>query len=242
MSWFVAASLLAGCAVRQPWALEPGQHPHSFVRTKRIETSGELLLFLPAGFRNDGRTRYPLLIFLHGSGESGHDLEKLKLYGPPKILAAGADFPFIVASPQARDRFDPVTLDAMLDELLEQLPIDPDRVYLTGLSMGGKWTYGWASLYPERFAAIAPVCGTWDPADACHLKHIPVWAFHGDQDPTVPLAGDQAMVDAIKACGGEARITVYPNVGHDSWTTTYANQDLYQWLLQQRRQPPAKSQ
>ncbi len=199
-----------------------------------------MLLYLPAGFQRRGTEKYPLLIFLHGSGEAGDDLEKLKAHGPPQIVETQPKFPLIVASPQARssiERFDPVTLNAMLDQLLEQLPIDPDRVYLTGLSMGGMWTYGWAALAPERFAAIAPVCGDWDPADACRLKDLPTWAFHGAKDDVVPIAGDQAMNDAIKACGGNPRFTVYPDTGHDAWTPAYADPQLYSWLLQQRRRP-----
>ena len=236
--------LIAGCAARHGWVLAPGQHPQSFERRVTVETHGRFLLYLPAAFDPSGRTRYPLLIFLHGSGESGEDLEKVKVHGPPKLVASKPDFPFIVASPQARnhiERFDPATLDAMLDELLEQLPVDPDRIYLTGLSMGGIWTYGWAIRHPERFAAIAPVCGLWDPGDACRLKDVPVWAFHGAQDPVVPLDGDQAMIDAIKACGGDARLTVYLYTGHDSWNQAYADPELYQWLLQQRRRAPSGS-
>ncbi|TLY98491.1 MAG: phospholipase [Gammaproteobacteria bacterium] len=235
--------LIAGCAARHGWVLAPGQHPQSFERRVTVETHGRFLLYLPAAFDPSGRTRYPLLIFLHGSGESGEDLEKVKVHGPPKLVASKPDFPFIVASPQARnhiERFDPATLDAMLDELLEQLPVDPDRIYLTGLSMGGIWTYGWAIRHPERFAAIAPVCGLWDPGDACRLKDVPVWAFHGAQDPVVPLDGDQAMIDAIKACGGDARLTVYLYTGHDSWNQAYADPEPYTCLLQQRRRAVRK--
>lgn len=240
----VAAALLAacvalgGCAERESWTLTPGQHPQSFTRTVRVEAQGRLLLYLPADFRPHGSTRYPLLIFLHGSGESGSDLDKVKVHGPPKFLDSRPDFPFIVASPQARnssERFEPAVLDGMFEELLAQLPIDPDRVYLTGLSMGGIWTYGWASKHPERFAAIAPVAGLWDPADACRLKDVPVWAFHGAKDDVVSPAADQAMIDAINACGGHARLTMYKEAGHDSWTETYANPELYRWLLKQRR-------
>ena len=233
---------LAGCASRRGWTLAEGQHPQSFRREVTLEAQGRLLLFLPAGFKAHGAQRYPLLIFLHGSGESGDDLEKVKTNGPPKLVATRPDFPFIVAAPQAPsaiERFDTPTLNAMLDELLAQLPVDRDRVYLTGLSMGGEWSYGWASENPERFAAIAPVSGLWNPAVACRLKAIPVWAFHGAKDDVVPLAGDQAMIDAIRACGGNARFTVYPDAGHDAWTVTYANQELYDWLLQQRRAPDA---
>ncbi len=106
--------------------------------------------------------------------------------------------------------------------------------------MGGIWSYGWASVHPGRFAAIAPVCGAWDPVDACKLKDVPVWAFHGAQDDAVPIAGDQAMVDAINACGGQARISVYPDVGHDVWNPAYADPQLYAWLLQQHRHPTRK--
>src|SRR4029077_8139965 len=114
---FAGFSVVAGCAARQTWVLAPGQHPQSFQRTMTVEAQSRQLLYLPAGFDRSGATRYPLLIFLHGSGESGEDLEKLKVHGPPKILGARADFPFIVASPQAHnsvERFNPVVLNAML--------------------------------------------------------------------------------------------------------------------------------
>jgi predicted peptidase len=240
---FASCGVLAGCAAHRPWVLVPGQSPQSFERRVTVDAHGRLLLFLPTGFDARAGIRYPLLIFLHGSGEAGADLEKLKVHGPPQLVSSHPDFPFIVASPQARnsiERFDSSTLNAMLDELLRRLPIDPDRVYLTGLSMGGMWTYGWASQRPERFAAIAPVCGDWDPADACRLKDVPVWAFHGAKDDVVALAGDQAMIDAVKACGGSARLTVYPEVGHDAWTPAYADSELYRWLLQQRRKTASR--
>ena len=234
-----AASLLGGCAHRQDWALAEGQHAHVFERRVTLNVEGRFLLFLPAGFAAHGSTKYPLLIFLHGSGEAGADLEKLKAHGPPKIVAARPDFPFIVASPQSLEDssrgFDPVMLNAMLDELIARLPIDTTRIYLTGLSMGGIWSYGWASMHPERFAAIAPVSAAWDPVDACKLKDVPIWAFHGANDDVVPVDRDRAMVEAITKCGGDIRFTVYPDTGHDAWTPAYANPELFTWLLQHRR-------
>ncbi|MGH8305848.1 MAG: prolyl oligopeptidase family serine peptidase [Steroidobacteraceae bacterium] len=234
-----ALGLLAGCAARGAWSLAQGQNPQSFKRTVTLQIEGRLLLFLPAGFQMHGKTRYPLLIFLHGSGEVGNDLEKLKVYGPPKIVGSRPDFPFIVASPQSPQNairgFDPLMLSAMLDELIERLPIDTDRVYVTGLSMGGIWSYGWASMHPERFAAIVPISGAWDPADACMLKDVPIWAFHGAKDNVVPIARDQAMADAVRACGGDIRFTVYPDTGHDAWTAAYGNPELFTWLLMHRR-------
>ena len=231
-------SLLAGCAAQHRWTLAEGQHPQAYQAKVTRVVSGKFLLFLPAGYKAHGKTRYPLLIFLHGSGEAGDDLEKVKVHGPPNFVSSRPDFPFIVASPQSsssRD-FDPVELNLMLDKLLAKLPVDPDRVYLTGLSMGGIWSYGWASLNPQRFAAIAPVCGRWETGDACKLKGMPIWAFHGAKDDAVPIEGDQAMIDAINACGGNAKISVYPDVGHDVWNVAYADPQLYEWLLQHRRQ------
>jgi predicted peptidase len=200
-----------------------------------------MLLYLPAGFRVHGAKRYPLLVFLHGSGESGTDLEKLKMHGLPKIVATRRDFPFIVASPQTPAPYrqlDSLTLTAMLDELLARLPIDRDRVYLTGISMGGTMSYRWASENPARFAAVVPVSGYGVPEDACRLKDLPIWAFHGAKDHAVAIERDEATIKAINACGGQARFTVDPEGDHDDpyWSTVYGNPELYDWLLKQHRQ------
>ena len=231
-------AFIAGCASEGRWHLAEGQRPQHFARQVTRMVGADLLLYLPKGFDERGARKYPLLIFLHGSGESGHDLQRVRAHGPPALVGDRPDFPFIVASPQAPEGwqgFDPVMLNAMLDELVARLPIDIDRIYLTGLSMGGEWSYGWASMSPNRFAAIAPVCGAWNPEVACRLKNVPVWAFHGAQDTVVPIADDQAMVEAINQCGGDARITVYPDVGHDAWTPAYADSALFDWLLAHRR-------
>jgi predicted peptidase len=126
-------------------------------------------------------------------------------------------------------------LDALLQEILQQLPVDSERVYLTGLSMGGYGTWSFATDHPERFAAIAPISGAGDPDRACLLKHVPIWAFHGGKDPVVYLKDDQDMVDAVRDCGGDAKFTVYPDGGHDVWTQTYDNPELYRWFLEHRR-------
>jgi predicted peptidase len=235
--------VLAGCAAGNARKLAEGQHAQTLHRRVTRIVDAQYLLYLPAGFQTRGNRKYPLLIFLHGSGEAGHDLEKLKVNGPPKIVESRRDFPFIVASPQtpsSEEGFDYAMLDGLLDELLERLPIDPDRVYLTGLSLGGEWTYAWASANPGRIAAIAPVSGTWTPEVACRLKSVPVWAFHGARDDVVPIEGDKAMVDAINACGGDAKLTVYPDTGHDAWTQAYADEELYAWLLRHRRAAPGR--
>jgi predicted peptidase len=177
------------------------------------------------------------MVFLHGAGERGSDLEKVKTHGPPKLVAQGKVFPFILVSPQCPEGqwWDTDMLDALLDTVLAKYRVDPDRVYLTGLSMGGFATWAWAAAHPERFAAIAPICGGGDPFLAWRLKSLPVWAFHGAKDPVVPVKMTTDMVDALKAAGGDVRVTIYPDAGHDAWTDTYNNQELYDWFLQHHR-------
>ncbi len=148
----------------------------------------------------------PLMIFLHGSGERGDNLDQVKLHGPSKIADRDPKFPFILVSPQlpADQDWDLARFDALLAWALKTLPADPDRVTLTGLSRGGHATWRWAAAEPWRFAAVAPVAGTGQPADACSLKALPVWAFHGDRDDVVVPEGSFAMVRALRACGGSA--------------------------------------
>ena len=196
-------------------------------------------LFLPDNYPESARDRWPLLIFLHGSGERGADIARVKVNGPPKMLDGRPGFPFITVSPQLPDDgseyWNVKTLDRMVDLLARRLRIDPDRIYLTGLSLGGYATWDWAVLRPDRFAAIAPVAGRGDVTQACRLGQIPIWAFHGDSDPVVPIAGDFEMVQAVRRCGGHPRLTVYPDTGHDSWTATYNDAALYVWMLEHRR-------
>ena len=171
------------------------------------------------------------------SGERGADLKKVAKHGPPKLVEAGRDFPFILLSPQCPTGqwWDLAALDAWLDEVVRKYRVDADRIYLTGLSMGGYGTWGWAQRVPGRFAAIVPVCGGGDPAQGEKLKGLPVWAFHGDKDTAVPVVRTEEMIAAIKAAGGEPRVTIYPGVAHDSWTEAYATEDVYTWMLSKRR-------
>lgn len=192
------------------------------------------LTWLPGDYRHDRHKKYPLIIFLHGSGERGNDLEKVKAWGPPSFVESRPDFPFIVISPQCPDNqwWDTKDLDQMLSRLLRKYRIDKDRMYLTGLSMGGFGTWQWAIDKPDRFAAIAPVCGGGNPIFAEDLKNLPIWAFHGADDPVVPVKGTTEMVEAINKAGGNAKMTIYPGVGHDSWRNAYADENLYKWFLE----------
>src|SRR5262249_47409491 len=146
--------------------------------------------------------------------------------------------PFIVVSPQSpRFGWDVDTLNALLNDVVAHYKVDQDRIYLTGLSMGGGGTWQLAAAHPERFAAIVPVCGyTNNPADAGQLKDLPIWVFHGAKDSSVPLKRSEDMVKALEEVkAAEVKFTVYPEAGHDSWTETYDNPELYKWLLEHKR-------
>lgn len=198
--------------------------------------SYDYLLFLPNNYET--QEQWPTILFLHGAGEKGSNLEYVKRHGVPRIVEEQPDFPFIVVSPQCPQRgyWSVPLLSNLLDEVLSTYRVDADRVYLTGISMGGFGTWYLGTAQPQRFAAIAPICGGGEPEYACNLKELPVWTFHGARDTVVPLRESEEMVKALKACGGNVKFTVYPEAGHDSWTQTYNNPALYDWFLQHRRE------
>ena len=197
------------------------------------------LLFLPKDYGEYPQQKWPLILFLHGAGERGNDLNLIKAHGIPKIVEQRENFPFIAVSPQCpKHSWWPVeveALNALLDDVIERYAVDTKRIYLTGLSMGGYGTWALATAYPERFAAIAPICGGGDPDEACALKDIPVWVFHGAKDAVVSVEESKKMVKALEDCGGDVRFTIYPEADHDSWTETYDNPELYVWFLRHSR-------
>jgi len=196
----------------------------------------EYLLSVPEN-SGDGREQRPLLLFLHGAGERGEDLALVRKHWPVKAVEKGQAFPFIVLAPQCLPGrwWHPDELMALLDEVVALQPVDMDRIHITGLSMGGFGAWALAIAEPDRFAAIAPICGGGVPYVAERIKDLPVWAFHGAKDSVVPLYESERMIEALRACGGNPKLTVYPDAEHDSWTETYANPELYAWLLQHRR-------
>lgn len=193
---------------------------------------------LPEGYADHSERRYAVIIFLHGAGERGVDLSWVRVHGPWKSLAQHPELECILVAPQC----DPESwwqandIDDLVDEVLAKYRVDPDRVYLTGLSMGGFGTWAETTAHPERFAAVAPICGGGDPKQVARMKQVPTWVFHGAKDSVVPLSMSQEMVDALKAAGGTVRFTIYPDADHDSWTETYSNPEFYEWLLGQRRE------
>jgi len=201
--------------------------------TKTVDCN--YLLYLPADYGKDVKKQWPLIMFLHGAGERGKNVLAVRKHGPPKLAAQGKQFDFIIISPQCpNDVWWPEKTDmliSLLDDIEAKYRVDTDRVYLTGLSMGGFGTWSLAIAYPDRFAAIAPICGGGERYGAYRLKKVPVWAFHGAKDPVVPVERSKEMVEAVKKVGGDAKITIYPEAEHDSWTVTYDNPELYEWFL-----------
>ncbi len=213
---------------------------------KVLSASVRYLLFLPKGYDATSAKRWPLILFLHGAGERGTDVWKVATHGPPKNVAQNPDFPFVVVSPQCPEgeRWSDEILLGLLDDVTRDLQVDTDRVYLTGLSMGGYGSWSLGLSHPERFAAIVPICGGGELITVLlaggekgrALKSLGVWAFHGGKDPVVPLEESQRMVDILKKVGAQdVKLTVYPEAGHDSWTEAYKNPELYEWLLSHHR-------
>jgi predicted peptidase len=216
--------------------------PHGFLDRIHKDAAGheaKYVIFVPHAY--DGEQAFPLIFFLHGHGESGADGKKQAKVGLGSAIRKQENtFPFIVVFPQSQkytwktDSEDTRRALDILAEVEKEFRVDPRRVYLTGLSMGGYGTWGLAAKYPERWAAIVPICGGGRTDSAAAIKNIPCWCFHGAADPTVPVANSRKMIAAMKEAGGAPKYTEYPGVKHNSWDKAYATKELYEWLLEQR--------
>jgi predicted peptidase len=239
---------LTGCSARHP--MIGGQSPETF----EVRLPVRYLLYVPPEYRADPMNAkhgdghgWPLVLFLHGAGERGSDLKLVEMHGPPKLVAQGKQFPFILISPQCpKDEWwDGQLLTQLLDHMEKQFKVDADRIYVTGLSMGGYGTWDLARRHPNRFAAIAPICGGSEPSLVSlfpGMKALPIWAFHGADDKTVPTSRSEDMVDALhKAGNANVKLTIYRNTGHDSWTKTYQDPAFWEWLLSQKRRASLQS-
>jgi predicted peptidase len=220
-------------------SLQQGQTPHAFLSSSGVEV--RYLLYVPEDY--DPAKEWPLIVFLHGRGSDGDDLESLFDFTPVDYGEDPEDFPFILISPQLPSGYwgkmvDPV--NELLDHIIATLAVDTTRLYLTGFSNGGHGTWLYALKYPERFAAMAPVAGapttgTIDsmPDNLCILKEMPIWIFHGADDKIANPELDIEAVAILEACDANVQLTLYPDTGHDdAWIPTYGNPAFYEWLLQ----------
>ena len=212
----------------------------SFASEVTIKIGYKYLLTLPEGYDAAGGKKWPLLVFLHGAGERGDNLELLKKHGPPKLIAAGRKFEAIVASPQAPagEVWNPHGVKALVDAIGKQHQVDGSRIYLTGLSMGGFGTFDTLAHHPGVFAAAIPICGGAgiNVLKFSALRDLPIWIFHGAKDTTVPVSFSEMAAGWFKRAGApNVKFTVYPEAGHDSWTQTYDNPEVWKWLFEQTR-------
>jgi predicted peptidase len=194
-------------------------------------------LYLPKEYDDKPAEKWPLLLFLHGGGERGDDLEKVKIHGPPKLVAHGKQFPFVLVSPQVPtdDRWHADELAKLLDSLANTLRIDTQRLYVTGLSMGGSGTWSLVSAYPDKFAAAMPMCGRGDLEAVPKLAKTPIWVLVGGQDRERTVQNCEDMANALAKAGCDGRFTLYFQLPHDCWTVTYDNPQTYEWLLSHKR-------
>ncbi len=201
----------------------------------------QYMLVLPADYSRMDRA-WPMILFLHGGSGRGQNLDLVKSYGPPLIAEEQKNFPFVVLAPQCPEGEYWTTkadiLAALLDDVLKRYQIDPDRVYLTGTSMGGNGTWNLVCQHPEYFAAVTPMAAIpsipniWNK----RLISMPIWAFHGDKDTICPIETDEAMINALRAHGASPRFTILQGKGHYIGEDMYKNQDLYDWFLTNTRQ------
>lgn len=225
-------------------AVRAGEAQTGFVPRLHKGSGGDskYVLFVPHGYKGD--KEFPLILFLHGAGERGEDGEapvKQGVGSAIKFKGAEKNFPCFVIFPQCRGKGnwkaggpDADRALAILDEVMKEYKIDSKRLYLTGLSLGGFGTWSLAAAHPEKWAAIAPICGGGDPGSAERIKHIPCWCFHGDQDQAIKVEQSRDMIEALKAAGGKPKYDEYKGVGHNCWDRAYTTKELYDWLLMQR--------
>jgi predicted esterase len=193
---------------------------------------------LPEPVAKDPTRKWPTILSLHGSGGRGLPLSA----GTPALRQSGKVKPdtFIVIAPRcpANSWWSMPALEDLLTEVCARYPVDPDRLYLTGESMGGFGSWTLLAAQPDRFAAAVPICGGGDPREAELFKDVPVWVFHGAKDKSALPEKSREMVEALRRAGGRVRYTQYPDQGHDIWDTVYAMPEVYDWLLQQVRGKP----
>lgn len=238
---------LAAATPAFPQAERPRGIPDCFQYKTHQQPGGQTyayLLYLPAQYEDDKNHRWPVIITLHGSGECG-SVERMAGMALPRFVASRPKkFPFIVVAVNAPTMWYRGKNAAAVLEILEEVAAnhrtDPDRVYLTGYSMGGFGTWELAIARPDLFAAIVPVCGVGIPAAGGNIASLPTWAFHGAMDRNVPVAGSRQMIEAMKEAGGHPRYTEYPSEAHEIWESVYRSMSVYKWLLEQRRPAPPK--
>lgn len=247
----ITIALILGCQSIK------AQQPLPYIKDVYVTSKSSLPYRLLYPLNYNKNKKYPIVVFLHGSGQRGNDNET-QLIGVPKRLTDSAGrikYPCFILVPQC-DKKDvwvkfpnfPTSLEATklatpsaeatlakLDLLIKTLPIDRKRVYITGYSMGGEGAFDFLTRRPNLFAAAIPICSVADTAKAKLIYKTPIWAFHGDQDDVNDVKYSRLMITALKNHKGTPKYTEYPGVKHNSWTRAYDEPDLFDWLFSQKR-------
>ena len=209
------------------------------VQTTLLEEDLRYYLYYPENYNDEKDQEFGLLLFLHGGGEAGGSLEDLQIGGPPKMIVDGKKFPFLILAPQhphKKQFWNTRAVKQLLDSVIANNRVDTGKIYLTGLSRGGSAAWEMAVQYPETFAAMAVVCGMTPLPYASWIdKKMPIWVFHGAEDPVISVAESEEMVEKLETMGYQVRFTKYEGVGHDAWTKAYNTEELYSWFVQQKR-------
>ncbi|MCP4975742.1 MAG: prolyl oligopeptidase family serine peptidase [Maribacter sp.] len=231
---FLVLWLFQGCSAQK----QSSQLIDAEMETIISESLGYYLYF-PEDYEDRKNEKFPLLLFLHGGGESGDSLSALKSNGPPKLIAEGKQFPFLILAPQNPHKkkwWNTRAVAQLLDTIVENNRVDKNRIYLTGLSRGGGAAWEMAIQYPDKFAALAVICGmTPVPYAGWINKKMPIWVFHGEEDNSIPISESERMVNRLKGLGYDVKFTRYPGVGHNSWLQAYSTEELYEWFMKQER-------
>ena len=224
--------LCQGCSAQKSSLIED---------TKTVDQSKELsyYLFLPKDYTAETASDFGLLLFLHGGGESGGELADVTKHGPPKMMADGYPFPFLVLAPQnpyKKKFWDIWSVKVLLDQIVEEYGVDPKRIYLTGLSRGGSAAWELAVQFPDRFAALAVVCGR-TPVPYAHWldEELAIKMFHGVDDPIIPVSESDQMYQALLKREMQVEYQRYENTGHNSWDKAYSSPGLFDWFNAQQK-------
>ncbi|MBN2611135.1 MAG: dienelactone hydrolase family protein [Bacteroidales bacterium] len=209
---------------------------------KKPVVSYEYLLYLPDDYQSKPKKDFPLIIYLHGASLRGSDFNMVKKYGLPHLVDKGWEFDFIIVSPQCplkKSWESENWFDNLYAEITAKYRVDTNRIYLTGMSLGGFGTWSLAVEYPDKFAAIVPLCGGGRPEKICAISHVPVWAFHGTADAVVPIKRTEELVDKLLKCNGNVKFTRLKDKGHAiQWV--YQDKKIYSWMLKHKKAPEGK--
>lgn len=225
-------SLFLGCG--EPSGLVSGREKVSVSETL------EYFLYYPPDYSSKTGAQFPLLLFLHGGGESGASLDMIRKNGLPKLVSEGVEFPFLILAPQnphKKQWWNVRAVMALLEKVVSENRVDRNRIYLTGLSRGGNACWEMVTQFPDTFAAMAVVCGM-TPVPYAHWidRDLAIWVFHGTEDTVIPFSESERMVEKLQEMGYDIRLTAYEGVGHNSWERAYKEEGLYPWFLLHARQ------